>query len=95
MGTIFGIWPGSRLTGITGRELAASGIATYGPRTTITLAIDSMEGAHEFLLVDDFTARHGQWVKTNTFTSVKYVSKQKAEAKEEGRRRRAHPRGLP
>lgn len=70
VGTIFGIWPGSRLTGITGRELAASGIAVYGPRTTISLAVNGIEGAHEFLLVDDFTARHGQWVKTNTFTSV-------------------------
>ncbi|TFJ86549.1 hypothetical protein NSK_002206 [Nannochloropsis salina CCMP1776] len=70
VGTIFGVWPGSRLTGITGRELAASGIAVYGPRTTITFAIDGVEGAHEFLLVDDFTARHGQWIKTNTFTSI-------------------------
>jgi len=59
-----------RLTGISGKELAASGISVYGPRTTVTLAVDGVEGAHEFLLIDDFTARHGQWVKTNTFTSV-------------------------
>lgn len=55
---------------MTGRDLASSGIAVYGPRTTITLALRGAEGAHEFLLVDDFTARHGQWVKTNTFTSI-------------------------
>jgi hypothetical protein len=30
------------------------GIAVYGPRTTITIAIDNMPYAHEFLLVDDF-----------------------------------------
>lgn len=70
VGTIFGVWPGSRLTGITGRQLAAAGIATYGPRTTITFALDGAEGAYEFLLVDDFTARHGSWVKTNTFTNI-------------------------
>ena len=58
---------------MTGRELAGSGIAVYGPRTTITLALRGAEGAHEFLLVDDFTARHGQWVKTNTFTSIGYA----------------------
>jgi sedoheptulose-bisphosphatase len=59
-----------RLTGVTGRELASSGISVYGPRTTITLALAGVEGAHEFLLIDDFTARHGNWVKTNSFYSV-------------------------
>lgn len=98
VGTIFGIWPGSRcvfhpislvvflsnisadilwlccrLTGIKGKDLAAAGISVYGPRTTITLALKGVEGAHEFLLIDDFTARHGQWVKTNTFTAIGYV----------------------
>ena len=29
-----------------------------------------MEGAHEFLLVDDFSANHGQWLKTNEFSSI-------------------------
>lgn len=41
-----------------------------GPRTTITLALSNMEGAHEFLLVDDFSANHGQWLKTNEFSSI-------------------------
>lgn len=70
VGTIFGVWPGSRLTGISGRQLAASGIANYGPRTTITLAVNSAQGAHEFLLVDDFSARHGSWVHIKTFDRV-------------------------
>ncbi len=63
VGTIFGIWPGSRLTGISGRDLKAAGLAVYGPRTTITIALSNMDNAHEFLLVDDFSARHGQWIK--------------------------------
>lgn len=29
-----------------------------------------MEGSHEFLLIDDFSGRHGQWVKTNTFATI-------------------------
>ena len=42
----------------------------YGPRTTMTLAVSNMDHAHEFLLVDDFSARHGQWIKTNQFSSI-------------------------
>ena len=42
----------------------------YGPRTTITLALSHLENAHEFLLVDDFSANHGQWLKTNEFSTV-------------------------
>lgn len=70
VGTIFGIWPGDRLVGVSGRQLKASGIAVYGPRTTITLAVDNMDYAHEFLLVDDFSANHGQWIKTNEFRKI-------------------------
>lgn len=29
-----------------------------------------MEGSHEFLLIDDFSGRHGQWVKTNSFETI-------------------------
>lgn len=70
VGTIFGIWEGSKLTGIKGRDLKASGMAVYGPRTTMTIAISNMDYAHEFLLVDDFSSFHGQWVKTNEFKSI-------------------------
>lgn len=38
VGTIFGVWPGSRLVGVSGRELSAAGMAVYGPRTTMTVA---------------------------------------------------------
>ncbi|CAM9159138.1 unnamed protein product [Ascophyllum nodosum] len=70
VGTIFGVWPGSRLVGVSGRDLKGAGMAVYGPRTTMTVAVDGMDGSHEFLLVDDFSGRHGQWVKTNTFTTI-------------------------
>jgi sedoheptulose-bisphosphatase len=70
VGTIWGCWPGDKLTGISGRQLKAAGIAVYGPRTTITVALDNLPFSHEFLLVDDFSAMHGQWVKTNEFMSI-------------------------
>eukprot|EP00640_Fibrocapsa_japonica_P003244 CAMPEP_0113940030 /NCGR_PEP_ID=MMETSP1339-20121228/6219_1 /TAXON_ID=94617 /ORGANISM="Fibrocapsa japonica" /LENGTH=337 /DNA_ID=CAMNT_0000943701 /DNA_START=108 /DNA_END=1121 /DNA_ORIENTATION=- /assembly_acc=CAM_ASM_000762 len=70
VGTVCGIWPGDRLIGVSGKEMAGALIAVYGPRTTVTLALDGIDGAHEFLLVDDFTARHGDWVKTNTFEAI-------------------------
>ena len=70
VGTIWGVWPGTKLTGVSGRQLKSAGIAVYGPRTTITLALEGMEHAHEFLLIDDFSSRHGEWVKTNEFTTI-------------------------
>ena len=70
VGTIWGIWPGDKLTGISGRQLRAAGIAVYGPRTTVTIAIENMDYAHEFLLIDDYSAMHGQWVKSNEFTTI-------------------------
>lgn len=70
VGTKFGIWPGATLRGVTGSEMVAAGMCTYGPRTTITLAVDGVDGAHEFLLVDDFSARHGKWIKCNSFYTV-------------------------
>jgi sedoheptulose-bisphosphatase len=70
VGTIWGAWPGDRLVGVTGRQLKSAGIAVYGPRTTITLAVDNMDHAHEFLLVDDDGPMNGQWIKTNEFRSI-------------------------
>lgn len=70
VGTIWGAWPGDRLVGVTGRELKSAGMAVYGPRTTITIAVDNMENAHEFLLVDDEGPMNGQWIKTNEFRTI-------------------------
>ncbi|GAB5361699.1 hypothetical protein AAMO2058_000735200 [Amorphochlora amoebiformis] len=70
VGTIFGIWPGARLTGVKGTEQKAAGLGVYGPRTTITLAVDGIPGAHEFLLIDDMSSRHGQWVLSQSFHTI-------------------------
>lgn len=70
VGTIFGVWPGDRFVGQDGHSIVAAGLAIYGPRTTITLAIDGVDGAHEFLLIDDFSAKHGQWIHTAAFMTV-------------------------
>mmetsp|Transcript_0 Transcript_0/g.1 ORF Transcript_0/g.1 Transcript_0/m.1 type:complete len:370 (+) Transcript_0:70-1179(+) len=70
VGTIFGVWPGSKLTGVTGRQIVCAGLAVYGPRTTVTLAIEGVDHAYEFLLIDDFSGRHGSWVLTKCFSGV-------------------------
>lgn len=57
VGTIFGVWPGAKLVGVTGRQQAASGMGIYGPRTVYCIAIAGFPGTHEFLLLDD-----GKWL---------------------------------
>eukprot|EP00466_Bigelowiella_natans_P014025 jgi/Bigna1/56810/estExt_Genewise1Plus.C_1250015 len=71
VGTIFGVWPGDKLVGITGKSLKGAGMGGYGPRKKITLAVDGIPGAHEFMLVDDRSALNGSWVHTKAFTSIK------------------------
>ena len=51
VGTIFGVWPGDKLTGITGRDQAAAGMGIYGPRTIYCIALKDAPGCHEFLLM--------------------------------------------
>lgn len=36
----------------------------------MTHVVEGADGSHEFLLIDDFSGRHGQWVKTNTFSTI-------------------------
>eukprot|EP00898_Chlorokybus_atmophyticus_P005330 jgi/Chlat1/5799/Chrsp4S06274 len=66
VGTIFGVWPGSQLTGIKGSDLAASGMGVYGPRTTYMLAVKGHPGTHEFLLQDD-----GKWMHVHETYEIK------------------------
>ena len=70
VGTIWGVWPGNQLTSVKGRQMKAAGVAVYGPRTTITLAIDNMDYSHEFVLVEDMSAMQGQWLKSNEYTTI-------------------------
>lgn len=65
VGTIFGVWPGDKLTGITGRDQAAAGMAIYGPRTVFCIALKDAPGCHEFLLQDD-----GKWLHVKETTSI-------------------------
>lgn len=39
VGTIFGVWPGDKLTGVTGADQVAAAMGIYGPRTTYVLAV--------------------------------------------------------
>jgi len=70
VGTIFGIWPSQQLRGVTGREMSAAGMAVYGPRTMVTLAIDGVPGAHEFTLRDDLSGQHGYFVHSNEIAAL-------------------------
>lgn len=65
VGTIFGVWPGDKLTGITGRDQAAAGMGIYGPRTVFCIALADAPGCHEFLLQDD-----GKWLHVKETTSI-------------------------
>jgi len=65
VGTIFGVWPGANLTGITGRQQAAAGFAVYGPRTSYVIAVAGFPGTHEFLLMDD-----GKWLHVKETTEI-------------------------
>ncbi|KAF3579148.1 hypothetical protein DY000_02032557 [Brassica cretica] len=55
VGTIFGVWLGDKLTGVTGGDQVAAAMGIYGPRTTYVLAVKGFPGTHEFLLLDEGT----------------------------------------
>ncbi|MFA5351714.1 MAG: fructose-bisphosphatase class I [Candidatus Gracilibacteria bacterium] len=57
VGTIFGIWGNGKIVGESGKSLLSSGLAVYGPRTTLVFAIDTFPV--EFTLQDD-----GSWLLT-------------------------------
>eukprot|EP00891_Asterochloris_glomerata_P008265 jgi/Astpho2/8265/Aster-01348 len=65
VGTIFGVWPGEKLTGITGRDQAAAGMGVFGPRTIYCIALKDAPGCQEFLLQDD-----GKWVHVKETTEI-------------------------
>ncbi|KAF3947614.1 hypothetical protein CMV_026277 [Castanea mollissima] len=65
VGTIFGVWPGDKLTGVTGRDQVAAAMGIYGPRTTYVLALKDIPGTHEFLLLDE-----GKWQHVKDTTEI-------------------------
>uniref|UniRef100_M4CG88 Uncharacterized protein n=1 Tax=Brassica campestris TaxID=3711 RepID=M4CG88_BRACM len=65
VGTIFGVWPGDKLTGVTGADQVAAAMGIYGPRTTYVLAGKGFPGTHEFLLLDE-----GKWQHVKETTEI-------------------------
>ncbi|WOG94019.1 hypothetical protein DCAR_0313309 [Daucus carota subsp. sativus] len=65
VGTIFGVWPGDKLTGVTGRDQVAAAMGIYGPRTTYVIALKDCPGTHEFLLLDE-----GKWQHVKDTTEI-------------------------
>ncbi|CAK9173595.1 unnamed protein product [Ilex paraguariensis] len=55
VGTIFGVWLGEKLTGVTRRDQVAPAMVIYGLRATYVLALKDIPGTHEFLLLDEGT----------------------------------------
>lgn len=65
VGTIFGVWPGDKLTGVTGGDQVAAAMGIYGPRTTFVVALKDCPGTHEFLLLDE-----GKWQHVKDTTTI-------------------------
>ncbi|CAK7325806.1 unnamed protein product [Dovyalis caffra] len=65
VGTIFGVWPGDKLTGVKGRDQVAAAMGVYGPRTTYVLTLKDYPGTHEFLLLDE-----GKWQHVKETTEI-------------------------
>eukprot|EP00741_Cyanophora_paradoxa_P003414 tig00000704_g3317.t1 len=63
VGTIFGVWPGKDLVGVTGAQQVAAGLGIYGPRTQFMLSVKN--GTHEFTLEQD-----GSWVHTKEIYEI-------------------------
>ncbi|GKV28337.1 hypothetical protein SLEP1_g37407 [Rubroshorea leprosula] len=65
VGTIFGVWPGDKLTGVTGRDQVTAAMGIYGPRTTYVIALKDIPGTHEFFLLDE-----GKWLHVKDTTEI-------------------------
>ncbi|CAD7924283.1 unnamed protein product [Amoebophrya sp. A120] len=60
VGSIFGVWPGSTLLNVTGKQQHAAAMAMYGPRITMAVATVN-HGTVEF------TWAQNSWRKTKSF----------------------------
>ncbi|GKB99355.1 reverse transcriptase domain-containing protein, partial [Tanacetum coccineum] len=55
VGTIFGVWPGDNLTGVTGGDQVTAALGICERQTTYVIAIKGFPGTHNFLLLgEDF-----------------------------------------
>jgi sedoheptulose-bisphosphatase len=68
VGTIAGVWSTDKLVGVKSRDLKAAVVALYGPRTTVSLALDGLEYGHELTLVP---ANFGlRWEHSRVFKNI-------------------------
>nr|GFA56321.1 sedoheptulose-1,7-bisphosphatase, chloroplastic-like [Tanacetum cinerariifolium] len=60
VGTIFVVWHGDNLTGVTGGDQLAAAVGIYRPQTTYVIAIKGFPGTHKFLLLgeEQYTLRY-------------------------------------
>lgn len=72
VGTIFGVWPGDKLTGVTGAQQVAAAMGIFGPRTTYVLALKDCPGTHEFLLLDEGLDSN-TWIAKSLFQVMIYI----------------------
>lgn len=68
----FGVWPGRRFLGVSGRDLECAGCALYGPRTTLYISFKEWAYSAEFTLVGSGTSRSWEMtLKRDAFTEGK------------------------
>eukprot|EP00184_Porphyridium_aerugineum_P005242 CAMPEP_0184698486 /NCGR_PEP_ID=MMETSP0313-20130426/5104_1 /TAXON_ID=2792 /ORGANISM="Porphyridium aerugineum, Strain SAG 1380-2" /LENGTH=329 /DNA_ID=CAMNT_0027157449 /DNA_START=22 /DNA_END=1011 /DNA_ORIENTATION=+ len=64
VGTIFGIFESEHLVGCSGKDMIASGVVVYGPRTTMILAFRKVTGVLPY--VCNFSNASSPWVSTGS-----------------------------
>lgn len=71
VGTIAGVWAGDKLVGVKSRDLKASMVALYGPRTTVSLAVAGVDYCHELTLIPCTTGGGLRWEHSQVFDTIK------------------------
>ncbi len=67
VGSIVGVWPGTTLLGVRGRDQAAACYAVYGPRTLLVLAAPALPGVvNEYALLPGEDGGAHRWRRLRT-----------------------------
>lgn len=69
VGSSWGVWRGERLVNVSGRDMCAAGLITYGPRTAMMVATAEHDLVHEFVLSD--ASGSWEWLQSNTFVGMR------------------------
>ncbi|GJZ20626.1 reverse transcriptase domain-containing protein [Tanacetum coccineum] len=67
VGTIFGVWPGDNLTGVTGGDQVTAALGICERQTTYVIAIKGFPGTHNFLIL-------GEVLKNISDEELKYTT---------------------